>query len=50
MRTQWVPGVNNLGAWGRWAFAEFKDVYEISESFDKLVAEAITTFAKSEAA
>ncbi len=23
MRTQWVPGVNALGDWGRWAFAEF---------------------------
>lgn len=28
MSTQWVPGVNNLGTFGRWAFAEFRDVYE----------------------
>ena len=29
IRTQWVPGVNNLGFFGRWAFEEFNDVYEI---------------------
>jgi hypothetical protein len=23
METRWVPGVNNLGDYGRWAFAEF---------------------------
>jgi type III restriction enzyme len=29
METYWVPGVNHLGKFGRWAFAEFTDVYEI---------------------
>ena len=29
METYWVPGVNRLGSYGRWAFAEFTDVYEI---------------------
>jgi len=33
MRTYWVPGVNNLGTHGRWAFAEFCDVYEIEADF-----------------
>lgn len=37
MRTQWIPGVNNLGTYGRWAFAEFIAVYEIEDEFDKLV-------------
>src|SRR5262249_14634929 len=41
MATQWVPGVNNLGAFGRWTFAEFRDVYEIEKAFAKLVVEAI---------
>ena len=41
MATQWVPGVNNLGTFGRWAFAEFRDVYEIEKAFAKLVEEAI---------
>jgi type III restriction enzyme len=27
MDTYWVPGVNNLGGFGRWAFAELTDVY-----------------------
>ena len=29
METFWVPGVNRLGAYGRWAFAEFTDVHEM---------------------
>lgn len=31
--TYWVPGVNNLGTYGRWAFAEFTDIYEIESDF-----------------
>ena len=37
MRAYWVPGVNNLGAFGRWAFAEFTAVYEIQDEFGKLI-------------
>ena len=37
METYWVPGVNALGTFGRWAFAEFTDVYEIEAEFDALV-------------
>ena len=33
MRTYRVPGVNHLGTQGRWAFAEFCDVYEIQADF-----------------
>ncbi|MDA1277787.1 MAG: restriction endonuclease, partial [Verrucomicrobia bacterium] len=33
IKTYWVPGVNNLGTHGRWAFAEFCDVYEIETDF-----------------
>jgi len=29
METYWVPGVNQLGNYGRWAFAEFTEVYQI---------------------
>ena len=38
MDTYWVPGVNGLGTFGRWAFAEFTDVYEIDSGFDSLIA------------
>ena len=37
MRTQWVPGVNNLGLHGRWVFEEFNDVYEIDKEFKALI-------------
>ncbi len=33
METHWVPGVNNNGQYGRWAFAEFTDVYEMEADF-----------------
>lgn len=37
MRAYWVPGVNNLERYGRWAFAEFTAVYEIEAEFDRLL-------------
>jgi type III restriction enzyme len=33
MDTYWVPGVNHLGSHGRWAFAEFTEVYQIESDF-----------------
>lgn len=33
MENYWVPGVNNLGTYGRWAFAEFTEVYQIETDF-----------------
>ncbi len=33
METSWVPGVNRTGKYGRWAFAEFGDVYAIQVDF-----------------
>ena len=51
MENYWIPGVNNLGTYGRWAFAEFGDVYQIEADFaakvagefDKLVDQAVRT-------
>ncbi|MFQ5650249.1 MAG: BPTD_3080 family restriction endonuclease [bacterium] len=38
MEEYWVPGVNNLvGQYGRWAFAEFTEVYEIESKFNKMI-------------
>ena len=37
METYWVPGVNNDGRYGRWAFAEFTDVYQIESDFKSQV-------------
>jgi type III restriction enzyme len=33
MDTYWVPGVNHDRRYGRWAFAEFTDVYQIQADF-----------------
>ena len=41
METYWVPGVNNLGTFGRWAFTELGDVYQISAEFETTVERAI---------
>jgi len=37
MDTYWVPGVNNLKKFGRWAFAEFTEVYQIETDFEAKV-------------
>ena len=50
METYWVPGVNNLKQYGRWAFAEFTEVYQIETDFkakvegefNKMIAQATT--------
>ena len=40
MRTQWLVGVNNLGSFGRWDFAELSDVYALeSDLKEKINAE-----------
>ena len=48
MDTYWVPGVNHLGTYGRRAFAEFTEVYQIEadfkakveSEFNKMIAKA----------
>ena len=37
MDTYWVPGVNYLQSMGRWAFAEFTEVYQIASDFEAKV-------------
>lgn len=40
METYWVPGVNHLGKHGRWAFAEFTEIYQIESDFAAKVKSA----------
>jgi type III restriction enzyme len=40
MDTYWVPGVNHLGTYGRWAFAEFTDVFQMQDDFAAKVKDA----------
>ncbi|KEA25979.1 restriction endonuclease [Pseudomonas aeruginosa C2773C] len=57
MDTYWVPGVNHLGSYGRWAFAELTDVFQmqhdfaekIESEFNKMI-ESATVLADSEKA
>ena len=42
MDTYWVPGVNHHGRCGRWAFAEFTDVYEMQSDFEARVETSST--------
>ena len=39
MDAYWVPAVNRLGDYGRWAFAELKDVYTMRTDFEAALAE-----------
>ena len=41
MLTYWVPGVNHLGTYGRWAFLELTDVFLIKDQFAQNVEEAL---------
>jgi len=40
MENYWVPGVNRLGTHGRWAFAEFTDVYAMQHDFASGIEQA----------
>jgi len=37
MDTYWIPGVNNLGAYGRWAFAELTSVHTFHEDLSFVI-------------
>lgn len=37
METQWIPGVNRLGSFGRWAFAQFDDANEMEKKFGEFI-------------
>lgn len=53
MDTYWIPGVNYLGTYGRWAFAEFQEVYQmesdlsakIESEFNKMIDSATSSLA-----
>ena len=37
MEAYWRPGANSAGEFGRWAFAEFTNVYEIDSGLRRLI-------------
>ncbi len=40
MDRYWIPGVNNNGQYGRWAFVEFTDIFMMESDFKEKVATA----------
>ena len=40
-RELWAPGVNALGGYGRWTFAEFTDPFSTEDDFEALVSRLI---------
>ncbi|WP_024279513.1 DEAD/DEAH box helicase family protein [Xanthobacter sp. 126] len=40
-RDLWVPGVNALGSFGRWAYAEFRDGSSMAQDLDAFIAQHI---------
>ena len=41
IETCWLPGINRMGAYGRWAFQELKEVYEIEPDFAQKVESTV---------
>nr|VFK16406.1 MAG: type III restriction enzyme [Candidatus Kentron sp. LFY] len=37
MENHWVPGVDRLGNYGRWRFAEFTNAYEMQDDFEAMI-------------
>jgi len=37
----WVPGVNNSSRFGRWGFAEFREVYAMETDFSSAVDDEV---------
>ena len=43
MDAYWIPGVNHLGSFGRWAFAELTDVHAMQADFDAAFARTLAS-------
>jgi type III restriction enzyme len=37
MRTRWIPAVNRLGTFGRWGFAELREVHDFGPALDAAI-------------
>jgi type III restriction enzyme len=44
METYWIPGVNNLGSHGRWAFVELTDVFAMQDEFAAKIESLVQAF------
>ncbi|WP_372675375.1 BPTD_3080 family restriction endonuclease [Aquicoccus sp.] len=41
MRTKWIPAVNRLGTYGRWGFAELRDIHDFGPGLDAAISEML---------
>lgn len=37
MRGKWIPAVNRLGIYGKWGFAELRDIHDFGPALDKAI-------------
>ncbi|MDR3171929.1 MAG: hypothetical protein LBU17_09940 [Treponema sp.] len=37
METYWIPGVNRMGKYGRWAFLELRDPFQMRAEFEGII-------------
>ena len=42
-RDKWIPAINRLGSYGRWAFAEMRDPFTMAEELDAIIKATLTT-------
>ncbi|MBE1297159.1 MAG: restriction endonuclease [Rhodobacteraceae bacterium] len=45
MRYKWIPAVNRLGSFGRWGFAELRDVHDLGPGLEEAICDALKQFA-----
>ena len=43
MKALFIPGVNNLKSFGRWAFGELRDAFAMEEEYGRLIADLTAT-------
>lgn len=41
MRAKWIPAVNRLGTYGRWGFAELRDINDFGPGLDRAIEELL---------
>lgn len=40
MANRWVPAVNRHGGWGRWHFAELREIHDFGPALDAAIQDA----------
>ena len=43
MRAKWIPAVNRLGTYGKWGFAELRDINDFGPALDEAIEKMLGT-------